>query len=116
MHISAHVQVSTRKDKKLMVDLTFTSKAGSVRRKRVHFGGVRRNGTWYDDFTTGGDRDAYLKRHATNEDWSLSGIESAGFWSRWVLWEGLTYAAALRALSRQTGIHVVNDIGHVLRT
>ena len=27
----------------------------------------------------------YIKRH-TNENWSKSGIDTAGFWSRWLLW------------------------------
>ncbi len=27
----------------------------------------------------------YIKRH-NNENWTKSGINSAGFWSRWMLW------------------------------
>lgn len=28
----------------------------------------------------------YLVRHQKREDWTISGILSAGFWSRWILW------------------------------
>jgi len=28
----------------------------------------------------------YIKRHQSNEDWSKYGINTAGFWSRWLLW------------------------------
>lgn len=30
---------------------------------------------------------AYIARHKTNENWTKSGIDTAGFWSRWLLWE-----------------------------
>ena len=28
----------------------------------------------------------YINRHKKNENWSKSGIDTAGFWSRWLLW------------------------------
>jgi len=28
----------------------------------------------------------YLTRHSKREDWTKSGIETRGFWSRWLLW------------------------------
>jgi len=28
----------------------------------------------------------YILRHQKNEDWGKSGIDTAGFWSRWLLW------------------------------
>lgn len=28
----------------------------------------------------------YIKRHQDNEDWTKYGINTAGFWSRWYLW------------------------------
>jgi hypothetical protein len=28
----------------------------------------------------------YILRHEKNENWTKSGIDSAGFWSRWLLW------------------------------
>jgi hypothetical protein len=51
--------------------------------KRVYFGAAG-----YSDFTLHKDEARklrYIKRH-NNEDWSKSGIDTAGFWSRWLLW------------------------------
>ena len=51
--------------------------------KRVYFGAAG-----YSDFTKHKDEERkqrYIKRHK-NEDWSKSGIDTAGFWSRWLLW------------------------------
>lgn len=42
--------------------------------------------TFYDGASVA-KRQAYLARHKTNEDWSKSGIMTAGYLSRWVLWE-----------------------------
>ena len=33
-----------------------------------------------------GRKNRYILRHEKNEDWSKSGIDTAGFWSRWLLW------------------------------
>ena len=41
------------------------------------------------DFTHHKDeqrKQRYIDRHKTNETWSKSGIDTAGFWSRWLLW------------------------------
>ena len=43
----------------------------------------------YSDFTKHKDEDRkqrYISRHKNNENWSKSGIDTAGFWSRWLLW------------------------------
>ena len=51
--------------------------------KRVYCGAAG-----YSDFTLHKDEARklrYIKRH-NNEDWSKSGIDTAGFWSRWLLW------------------------------
>ena len=52
--------------------------------KRVYFGQANAS-----DFTQHKDearRQRYVARHEKNEDWSKSGIDTAGFWSRWLLW------------------------------
>ena len=68
---------SDKKDKKYFI----ITQSG----KRVYFGA-----TGYDDYTTHGDdkrRLAYVNRHKKNEDWTKSGINSAGFWSYHYLWK-----------------------------
>jgi hypothetical protein len=43
----------------------------------------------YSDYTKHKDPERmkrYVMRHKSREDWKISGILTAGFWSRWVLW------------------------------
>ena len=52
--------------------------------KRVYFGAAG-----YSDFTQHKDearKQLYINRHKNNENWTKSGIDTAGFWSRWLLW------------------------------
>ena len=52
--------------------------------KRVYFGQAGAS-----DYTIHKDDERklrYIKRHSINENWSKSGIDTAGFWSRWLLW------------------------------
>jgi hypothetical protein len=47
--------------------------------KKIYFGAAG-----YSDFTKHKDearKQRYIKRHEKNEDWSKSGIDTAGFWS-----------------------------------
>ena len=53
--------------------------------KHVYFGA-----SGYEDYTIHKDperKEAYIKRHRKNEDWSKSGIDTPGFWSYHYLWE-----------------------------
>ena len=53
--------------------------------KRVYFGAAG-----YEHFSSGHKDEArkqrYINRHEKNEDWTKSGLDTAGFWSRWLLW------------------------------
>jgi len=52
--------------------------------RKVSFGAIG-----YDDYTKHKDperKQRYIDRHKNNEDWNKSGIDTAGFWSRWFLW------------------------------
>ena len=110
MQITAVVSPSSNRRKKYMADVEITDGGVLVRRKRVHFGGVRDDGRPYNDYTTGGNRYAYLSRHSKNDEtWSLAGVTTPGFWSRWALWEKPTLDAALRALSRRFGIKIIKQ-------
>ena len=55
--------------------------------RRISFGGVRRDGTPYDDYTLGASdqkREAYLKRHSAMED--FENPYTAGSLAAWILW------------------------------
>ena len=84
------IQKSSRAGKKYMA---------KVGEKTVHFGA-----TGYQDFTTSKDekrKASYLARHRTSEDWSLSGVDSAGFWARWVLWNKPSITASIRDINQR---------------
>ena len=65
----------------------------------VHFGHSA-----YEDFTTHRDvarKALYLARHRPREDWTLSGLKTAGFWARHLLWSEPTLQASVTALNRK---------------
>ena len=65
--------------------------------KTVAFGA-----TGYEDFTTHKDpkrKEAYIARHRKTEDWTRSGVGTAGFYARWVLWNRPTVAASVQDLN-----------------
>jgi len=52
--------------------------------KKIYFGQASAS-----DYTIHKDEERkqrYINRHKANENWSKSGIDTAGFWSRWLLW------------------------------
>ena len=65
--------------------------------RSVHFGAAG-----YEDFTQHGDakrRESYLARHKTGQNWTKSGVGTAGFWSRHLLWEKPSVRGAAKALA-----------------
>ena len=74
---SYKVSSSTRDAKRFMV-----TKDGRV---VTHFG--QPGAFTYADGAPQAKKDAYLARHSkNNERWTKKGINSAGFWARWMLW------------------------------
>ena len=62
--------------------------------KTVHFGAKG-----YEDFTTHNDEKRkanYLSRHKSSENWTLSGVDTAGFWARWILWNESSITASIQ--------------------
>jgi hypothetical protein len=96
------LSLSTRKRKKFMVVIETDEM-----KRTIHFGGVRKNGEWYGDFTLGGNRESYIARHEkNNEDWTKKGIFTAGFWSRWLLWEKPTYRESKKFIEDRFNIQI----------
>lgn len=97
------VDLDTSPSKKLKVVLQYTD--GSTR--TVHFG---QKGA--EDYTTHKDADRkarYHLRHSHgNENWTKTGVGTAGWWSRWLLW---SEPSGRKALSR-----VKAKLGHVKLT
>ena len=65
----------------------------------------------YSDFTIHKDpmrMKRYLKRHARmGETWGKSGIKTAGFWSRWLLWSKPDLNSAVRFVNNKFNVKII---------
>ena len=62
----------------------------------------------YSDFTIHKDPERmklYIDRHHSNEIWDITGIKTAGFWSRWLLWSKPSLPEAKKLLYKKFGIY-----------
>ena len=70
--------------------------------KKVYFGAAG-----YEHFSSGHKDEErklrYIKRH-NNENWSKSGINSAGFWSKHLLWNLPTISASYQDIKKRFNI------------
>ena len=75
--------------------------------RHVDFGAIG-----YSDYTLHRDpiRWAnYKRRHRPTENWGRSGIGTAGFWARWILWNLPSVAASVRDTERRFGLRIVRS-------
>ena len=79
-----------------------------VNNKKVYFGAEG-----YSDFIlSGGDKmkkKNYIARHSKNEDWSINGIFSKGFWSRYILWNKKTIQSSIKDIEKKFGVKIKNE-------
>lgn len=76
----------------------------SGRRVTVHFGA-----RGYQDYTQHKDaarKARYIIRHRARENWGASGVGTAGFWSRWLLWNRPSLRASAADTARRFGISI----------
>ena len=58
----------------------------------------------FDDVTLHKDVDRkqrYINRHKSNEQWSKSGLNTAGYYSRWILWNKPTIQQSINDLNNR---------------
>lgn len=72
--------------------------------KHIDFGQVG-----YSDYTIHKDPERmrrYVKRHTRGhrEKWGIKGVQTAGFWSRWLLWSKPSLPAAKNLIKTKFGI------------
>lgn len=102
-----HLRKSNKSGKKWMITLD------DGHGKTVHFGAAGMS-----DYTKHKDPDRkqrYIIRHGGNdsgtkskrENWAKSGLGTAGFWSRWLLWEEPSLEKSVRAIERKFGVKIV---------
>jgi hypothetical protein len=66
--------------------------------KKFNFGA-----SGYSDFKIHKDearKQRYINRHKNNENWSKSGIDTAGWWSRWLLWNLPSISASYQDIKK----------------
>lgn len=69
---------------------------------KVNFGA-----SGYEDFTIHKDperKQRYIIRHQKRENWDKSGINTAGFWSRWLLWNLPTIKDSYKDIQKRFNI------------
>ena len=62
----------------------------------------------YSDFTIHRDpqrKQRYINRHAKRENWTNP--RTAGFWSRWLLWEKPTLPGAIKFIENKFNVKIV---------
>ena len=67
--------------------------------KKIYFGAVG-----YSDFTEHKNierKQRYILRHEKNENWNKSGIDTSGFWSRWLLWNKKTIKGSYEDIKKR---------------
>jgi len=77
-------------------------------KKKVHFGQKGMS-----DFTQHHDvkrQERYIERHKSREDWTITGIKTAGFFSRWLLWNQSSIDEAARNIEEEFNVVVDLDI------
>ena len=87
---------STRADKKYMV---------KIQNKTIHFGSSA-----HSDYTIHNDPERkrrYIARHKAREKWTKSGIKTAGFWSKHLLWNKPTLSASIRDINNKFNVSIV---------
>ena len=93
-----YLSKSTSSGKKYMVKV----KQNSGESKTIHFGA-----SGYSDYTKHKDserKERYISRHKKRENWSKSGINTAGFWSRWLLWNKPSLYASKKDIEKRFSI------------
>ena len=99
--IICYLQPSELSGKKFRVDIVDTSRQTQ---RTVHFGA-----SGYSDYTIHKDparMERYTQRHRARENWRKTGLYTAGFWSKWILWNKPSLAASIRDTAQRFGIQI----------
>ena len=67
--------------------------------RKIYFGAKG-----YSDYTIHKDperKQRYIERHKEKENWMKSGIDTAGFWSRWLLWNKPTIETSYNDIKKR---------------
>jgi len=91
-----YLKKSDKPDKKWMV---------TIGNKTIHFGAKK-----FSDYTIHKDperKERYIARHMKKEDWSKSGMKTAGWWAYHLLWSEKTIKDAIKKIENDFGIKII---------
>jgi len=89
---------SPKPDKKWRVVISDTGKT-------IDFGAFG-----YSDYTKHKDSKRmgrYTTRHKSRESWGKKGITTAGFWSKWLLWNKPTLSASISDIQKRFNVKII---------
>ena len=52
-------------------------------------------------------KERYINRHKQRENWTKSGIKTAGFWSRWFLWNKPTIQQNIKDIEHRFNVKII---------
>jgi hypothetical protein len=88
-----YLKKSNKPDKKFMV---------KIDNKTIHFGAKGMS-----DFTIHKDYERmqrYTNRHKKRENWGKTGIKTAGFWSKWLLWNKPSFEGSKKDIATRFNV------------
>ena len=80
----------------------------TIGNKTINFGAKT-----YSDYSIHKDKERmnrYLIRHKSRENWNKSGIKTAGFWSRWLLWNKPSFRGSINNIQDRFGVRIINRV------
>ena len=101
MQTKVYLQPSSRSSKKFMVTII----DDNGKRKTIHFGAKG-----YSDYTKHKNKSRmrkYVNRHRSRENWNKSGLDTAGFWAKWILWDRPSLTASIKHVEKRFNIDVI---------
>jgi len=93
-----YLMKSPKPDKKWRVVISETGKT-------IDFGA-----SGYSDYTKHKDSKRmgrYTTRHKSRESWGKKGITTAGFWSKWLLWNKPTLTASISDIQKRFNVKII---------
>ena len=92
---------SSRADKKFMVKVdNFIIHFGA--KGYQNYGGIGQARHLDED-----RKERYINRHKQRENWTKSGINTAGFWSRWLLWNKPTIQQNITDIQHRFNVKII---------
>jgi len=98
--INAVLSKSDKENKKYKVVVKENGK-----QKTIHFG---QKGA--DDYSRTKDvsqKQRYITRHKSREDWSKSGVDTAGFWAKHILWNKPTITESVKSTEKRFNLDII---------